>query len=264
MIIYSGLPRSGTNLLKNILSQNNNIKISHESVLYNVVDSVLRSVQRYEGYYNYNENLDELEFSLKNFIQGGINQIDKKFEKLHINHNKQWSMYLSKMMDLDYKVIFSVRNIKDILSSFEEQRKTHLTSSPPKNLNCKNPLIGQLEQHELPIFFQNSISFLNEISFDLDKYKDKLLIVRYEDLITHPNKILNKIYSFLNINSFDHDFNNIKIRADHDMHVSERLGISHDVRPVLDKFVKKYSLPSDVDEYFTTKYHLILKLLGYI
>ena len=58
MIIYSGLPRSGTNLLKNILAQNNNIQVSHESVVCTIVNSVFASAKKYNNEYNYNENLE--------------------------------------------------------------------------------------------------------------------------------------------------------------------------------------------------------------
>ena len=53
MIIYSGLPRSGTNLLKNILAQNNNIQVSHESVVCTIVNSVFASAKKYNNEYNY-------------------------------------------------------------------------------------------------------------------------------------------------------------------------------------------------------------------
>lgn len=263
MILYSGLPRSGTNLLKNILAQNNNIQVSHESVVCTIVNSVFASAKKYNNEYNYNENLEELESTIKNFIKGGTQQIDSDYKKIHINHNKYWSEYLPKMITLGYKVIFSVRNISDILCSFEHQKQKHLSFDTTLNLNCQNPLIGRLEQHEIFGFFQSGISFLNDVSMDLDKYKDNLLIVRYEDFVNHPKEILDKIYSFLNIDAFEHDFNNININGYNDMRVGERLGISHDVRPKLDTFVKKYSVDPDVKKYFSKKYHSVLKLLGY-
>ena len=35
-------------------------------------------------------------------------------------------------------------------------------------------------------------------------------LVEYDDLIDKPQEIMNGIYAFLNVESFDHDFNNIK------------------------------------------------------
>ena len=263
MIIHSGLPRSGTNLLKNILSQNDSLKISHESIVCNIVESILKTSPSYQSNY-YSEDLEDLEILLKTFIKGGVNNIDCEINQKHINHNKGWTTYIPSMTKLGYKTIFSVRNVIDILYSFEKQNEKHLSYNDSSlNLNCKNPLIGMLEKHEYEGFFQNAISFLNEVSINLNKYKDSLLIIRYEDLINDPKLILKKVYQFIEVDYFEHDLSNIMTKSSNDMHVRNRLGISHKVRPSLDNFLQKNEYPDSVKKYFSDKYSSITNLLGY-
>lgn len=263
MIIYSGLPRSGTNLLKNLISQNNNIKVSHESALCNMILSTLDSVNMYKNHHYYDDNLQELEILLNDFIKGGIFEIDKSINKTHINHSKLWNQYIPTMISLGYKVIFSVRKITDILYSFEQQTNKYLSSDNEQNLNCNNPFVGMLEKHEHVTFFKSGISFLNDVCINLEKYKKDLLIVKYEDLVNSPNKILNQIYSFIGVEFYSHDLNNIPTYNVNDMHVASRRGISHEVRPQLDVVLKQNKFTKDIEEYFEKKYHSIYKLLGY-
>ena len=263
MILYSGLPRSGTNLLKNILSQNQALKVSHESALCNMVHSLLQTSLSYKNEY-YLDDINDLEFLFENFIKGGIEKIDQKHNKIHINHNKGWTNYIPSMIQLGYKTIFSVRNITDILFSFEKQNKKHLTSENLYNLNCNNPYIGMLEKHEHISFFQSGISFLNDVSINLNKYKDKLLIIKYEDFIRYPKQILNKIYNFVGADYYDHDLNNIPTNIYNDMHVKNRPGVSHEVRSSLDNYLPKNDTSPEVNKYFNDKYKSITNMLGYI
>lgn len=262
MIIYSGLPRSGTNLLKNILYQNDKIHINHESALCNIISHSIESADYYKSHY-YSDDVQDLEKLQKMFITGGISNIDKNINKPHINHNKLWNKYLPKMKDLGYKIIFSVRNITDILFSFEEQYKKNFTTSINKNLNFTNPLIGMLEKHETVEVFQNGLDFLNDVCINFEEYKDNLLFIKYENLVNHPNKTLSEIYSFLDLEPYQHDFSNIPTYNVNDMSSRIRRGISHQVRPRLDNVLKQKKFTSDIKEYFYKRYFSINKLLGY-
>lgn len=267
MIIYTGLPRSGTNLLKNILSQNNNLHVSHESSLPYIVHQTIESVkiESLDINFNYIENEKTIKDVLESFVKGGISHVDSLYEGIHINHSKAWLKFLLILLDLNYKVILSVRNMKDIFCSFEKQRNEKLIFADFNkfNIECSHPFIGKIEYYLQTINALNwGIGFLNDICLNVDKYKNNLLIVRYEDLISSPENILNKIYSFIGCEKYNHDFNNIPESGFPDDHIATRLKVSHIINK---KLINKneHEIDSSVVDYINKRFFSIQKLLGY-
>ena len=74
-------------------------------------------------------------------------------------------------------------------------------------------------------------------------------IVEYEDLIKDPTKTMNKIYSFLEIEPYSHDFNNI-VDPEDDSKVSDSmLGLPENLHKVekslIDSKINPYEILSD-------------------
>lgn len=267
MVIYTGLPRSGTNLLKNILSQNNSLSISHESVLPYMVYQVLSApkLENLDKHFNYLENEKSLKDKINNFIIGGISKLDSSTNKTYIDHNKAWLKVLPYLIHLNYKVIISVRNIKDILGSIENQRKDNILFDDLSfvNLNCNNPLLERFEYYLQNIASLSwGINFINELCQNKTLRKN-VLIVRYEDFTSNPQKILGNIYNFIGIENFNHDFKNIKEEGFPDVHVAARLLFSHKVNKEI-KESKTYSYDSTTNDFLNQKFFSYLKFLGYL
>ena len=77
----------------------------------------------------------------------------------------------------------------------------------------------------------------------IPEYRHIFHFVEYDDLINNPEKEINKIYAFLEIEKYNHKFTNIKDRSG----ISEEslTGIKnlHKIRPKLEKKSRK---PEDV------------------
>ena len=95
-----------------------------------------------------------------------------------------------------------------------------------------------------------SILSLNEV-LNL-KNKNNFHIVKYDDIVDYPQQTMDKIYDFLQIPKYIHDFNNlVKIEKDLD----SDLGFPKNLHYVRKKISKVSKNPKDVlSEYIINKY----------
>ena len=96
------------------------------------------------------------------------------------------------------------------------------------------------------------ISFINELCQNTSLQKN-VLIIKYEDLTSNPQKTLNNVYDFIGIEKFDHNFKDIKEEGFPDMHVAARLLFSHKVNKEI-KEGKTYSYDSTTNDFLNQKF----------
>jgi sulfotransferase len=74
---------------------------------------------------------------------------------------------------------------------------------------------------------------------------DRLLLVQYETLVSHPGKVLAAVYDFIGVPHFAHDFKNVAFHAGA---FDERAGTPglHAVRPEVRENTRQTILPPDL------------------
>ena len=247
----SGLPRSGSTLLTALLNQNPNIHASTNSPLLDTIhyteEYLLKNSEQYKAnpkpecahkvlssipnnyYFNTPENI------IVDKSRGWVNQIE------HIKD------YITK----EPKIICPVRDIHDIISSFLYLiQKSNTTSFIDKGLIEKNIPITNDNRADYLMSSEGSIGLsYHALSEAYRKGNDKyLLLVDYNDLVKNPQQELNKIYDFLEIPKFTHNFGSVKTKEDENDSVYE-LENMHTVRDKVEKiyrdntkFLSKYIL----------------------
>lgn len=247
----SGLPRSGSTLLTALLNQNPNIHASTNSPLLDTIhyteEYLLKNSEQYKANpkpecahkvlssisYNYYFNTPENIIIDKS--RGWVNQIE------HIKD------YITK----EPKIICPVRDIHDIISSFLYLiQKSNTTSFIDKGLIEKNIPITNDNRADYLMSSEGNIGLSYHTLLEAhrkgnDKY---LLLVDYDDLIKNPQQQMNKIYEFLEIPKFTHNFNSVRTKEDEDDSVYQ-LENMHTVRNKVEKihrdntkFLSKYIL----------------------
>lgn len=247
----SGLPRSGSTLLTALLNQNPNIHASTNSPLLDTIhyteEYLLKNSEQYKAnpkpecahkvlssiphnyYFNTPENI------IVDKSRGWVNQIE------HIKD------YITK----EPKIICPVRDIHDIISSFLYLiQKSSTTSFIDKGLIERNIPITNDNRADYLMSSEGSIGLCyHALSEAYRKGNDKyLLLVDYDDLIKNPQQQLNRIYEFLEIPKFTHNFDSVKTKEDEDDSVYQ-LENMHTVRDKVEKihrdntkFLSKYIL----------------------
>ena len=247
----SGLPRSGSTLLTALLNQNPNVHASTNSPLLDTIHYTEEYLLKNSEQYKANpkpECAHKVLSSIPNnyyFNTPGNIIVDKS--RGWVNQIEHIKDYITK----EPKIICPVRDIHDIISSFLYLiQKSSTTSFIDKGLIERNISITNDNRADYLMSSEGSIGLCyHALSEAYRKGNDKyLLLVDYDDLIKNPQQQLNRIYEFLEIPKFTHNFDSVKTKEDEDDSVYQ-LEDMHTVRDKVEKihrdntkFLSKYIL----------------------
>ena len=211
----AGLPRSGSTLLSAILNQNPDIYVT-PSVdtsflmlsLYkaSIVSESYASGFAPEGYKNIMAKLPEAFYE----------HINKPYI---IDKNRNWgtpeNIEVAELFANKVKIICPVRPILEILASF-----VHLAEKNPDNFIDKfvsNYSVSQFRPKNdarcdaLMAANHHIETNIFSLASSLDpRHQGKFHFVAYADLVSKPDKVIEAIYTFLDIPKFQHTFDNLK------------------------------------------------------
>ncbi len=213
IFFQSSLPRSGSTLLQNILGQNPDFYVTPTS-------GVLELLYAARGNYtNSPEFKAQDNKSMKNafvsFCKQGLfgfytSITDKSYV---VDKSRGWGVHYNFLNSFypNPKIICMVRNLADIFCSMEKKfrENQHLDSGIVKHSEFKGTTTAKridIWADTIPVGL--AVERLQEMILQgIDK---QVLFVKYEDLVSNPEQELTKIYNFLGVSRFKHDFNNIQ------------------------------------------------------
>ncbi len=229
----SGLPRSGSTLLANILAQNPRF---HATSTSGVLDLI-------SGIRNQWDNIIEFKATpndeaKKRVMIGALHNFYADIEKPVIFDKCRgwlaWIEFLEDALDEKVKIIVPVRDMRDVLTSFEKlYRKNYMRQNTLEKdlyLQCQT-VEGRCAMW---LSFNNPLGIAyNRIQGAIQRgYRDRLHFVHFEKLTTNPSEEMSKIYKFLNEKEYKHDFNHVK-QVTWEDDAAYGLGKLHDIRPVV-------------------------------
>lgn len=211
----SGLPRSGNTLLSSILNQNPDIKVSSNSFL---CEHLYQTAMFFynDKYKNFPDQK-----SLDNLIASSFDSYYKDWNAKYIIDRGPWGTpinlhLLQKYITHDIKIICTVRDIVEIISSFIRISKNKLKKE--LEIEIQNGLrFNESYKSELELLCEvisRPNGQLEQFMFSLknllkEENKKYLHIVEYKKLITSTEETIDEIYNFLNIPKFNHNYRKI-------------------------------------------------------
>ena len=220
----SGLPRSGSTLLSCILSQNPDIHAEGNSavcqLMWDAQCSVLGTA---------NQQLiasDKLDIGIE-LIKNIPNIYYKDVTaSTVIDKCRSWTLpdnmaILNKYFEHKPKVLVLERPFIEIVKSFVALRQA--------NNYQGNPEEGLLDDWSEPI-----MRSYEGIKWAKANNNGEFLFLQYNDLINNTKSSINTIYEFCELESFEHNFNNIVNKHPENDKVYGMIG-QHDVRPIISK-----------------------------
>lgn len=212
--ICTGLPRTGSTVLMNILQQNPNIFTTATDPLpYIIHDKLLIGTRYSEAFQAMSaEQADKAVYGMVMGAVGGwYDGLTNK--DTVISKSRNWS-FIQHLFPSS-KIIVTVRDLRDIVESFDRINnniKSLHTYGEDKKLY---PSFTETQKYNYHFKTPNAFSgaLLEELPFFMDLFQsteNKIKFIRYEDFLKNPNKVLESLYAFLEEKPYQHDLNDIK------------------------------------------------------
>jgi len=220
MIFLGGLPRAGSTLLGALLSQREDIHVSTTSALCDIIGA---AVKKWENHPASKANKEGDGIKLIKAIMDTHYAAYKN--PIIIDKSRGWQHpqiieTMHRVQDT-VKIIAPVRPMAECFASIVKLVKPADVSS-----FCKTSQIGE----HLLVSYQS-------LKEGYKVYPDNFLFIEYDDLVANPQKQLDRISNFLEIDKFIHTFENIDAIQENDE--IWRITNLHTVRPKISK--EKYS-----------------------
>ena len=266
----SSMPRSMSTLFQCILNQNPTITATP-------TDPVLEYLYGARINYTNTPEVKAIDPDLalktwKGFCLGGLNGYAEAYSDrpnvcIKTRGGTIHYRWFESFMPYKPKMICMVRNLKSIISSMEKihrknpekhqpiQNHANMTgTTTPKRVDSwiSSPPVGlALERLQQ--------SFLEGIN-------KEVLYVRAEDLTSNPNKEMEKVYNYLNLPVFRHDFENVEQSIKEDDSVYGLTPDLHTIKNVVSPVAPDYNdiLGKDVCKWIDSTFAWYQKPFGYI
>jgi len=212
-IYISGLPRSGSTLLCNILSQNPDFFVSKSTsgchdVLFGIRNQWDTLVEHQAAGIDYGQ--------LQNVLGSVLNSYHNTDKNIVIDKGRGW-LSLIEMIEFitetKSKIIVPVRNISEILASFEKlwRKTTGKTQwAFEKEDYFKSQTVGGRCEIWANAGQPVGLAY-NRVTDALNRsLQDRLLFVEMDDLVTNPAQTLKKVYNFIGKDYFNHNFDYVE------------------------------------------------------
>ena len=254
----SSLPRAGSTLLQNILAQNPDIYATPTSGVLELIFAARANYTSSPEFLAQDKELMKQGFLA--FCQQGMKGYyeaitDKKYV---VDKSRGWGIHYDflNLVNPEPKIICMVRDLRDIFASMEKNYR--------KNPDKMDPILdwskmqGTTVPKRIDIWAQNppvgmAIERLGEIfRMGIDS---KMLFIKFEDLCLYPEQTMHKIYTYLDIPFYTHNFDNIEQITKEDDEVYGAFG-DHTIRTKLEPVPSKAKqlLGKDVTDWIYTNY----------
>lgn len=213
IFFQSSLPRSGSSLLQNIMGQNPDFYVTPTS---GVLELIYAARANYTSSPEFKAQDSELmKKAFLGFCKGGIesyfNSItDKKYV---IDKSRGWGVHYDLLNSFypEPKIICMVRDLRDIFASMEKNFRKN--SHRDSGIVNHSTLQGTTTEKRIDIWAQGQpVGLAIERLYQIVRQgiNSKILFVKFEDLTKDPETQINRVYDFLEVPRFKHDFSNIQ------------------------------------------------------
>ena len=264
----SSMPRAGSTLLQNIIGQNPDFYVTPTSGVLELIFAARANYTKSPEFKAQDQELMKKAFMgfCKEGVNGYFNAITGK--KYVVDKSRGWAIHynlLSMVMQEDPKIICIVRDLRDIIASMEKiyRNNQHLHDDIISHGTLKGTTVGKRVDIWLsspPIGL--ALERMHEIIHQ--RISEKMHFVKYEDLLTNPQKIMDGVYNYLNVPVYKHDFKNIPQLTIEDDAVYG-LGNIHTIQSELGSVKHSYKevLGEGISEFLKNKYKWYFDLFDY-
>jgi len=251
MIFVSGLPRSCSTLLMNLLAQNDEFYCTPTSCTISLLEGMQNQFSTAQSVKAQPRHQLEQKFvSAARGMMDGFYSSNK--DKIIIDKNRGWlsKYYLLKKMYSDVKIIVCIRDLAGVLESMEKRTRRNPEYIEQTN---RGSIVTRTKQRlDSPMIKDCIENVYDALTFD----QNDVLFIRAEDLCLNPFRELDRIYSFIG-NSTEtvqktHSKTVIQKTHEHDS-VNMPYG-SHDISTIIEPLKETNILNIELVQYIQDMY----------
>jgi sulfotransferase len=268
IFFQSSLPRAGSTLLQNILGQNPDFYVTPTS-------GVLELVYGARGNYTSSaefqaQDEDLMREGFRNFCNKGLmGFFDAITDKPYVMDKSRGWGYHRDFLDFFYpnpKIVCMVRDPRAIFSSMEknfrknpDKDKGFVNHAELQNVTTEQRIDSWANGIPVGMAFQRLYQIIKEGN---DK---SMLFVKYEDLMNNPQDQMYRIYQYLQVENFIHDFDNIEQITKEDDSVYGIYG-DHVIKPKITPVKPDWNevLGISASSWIKTNYSWFYEYFGYV
>lgn len=226
----SGLPRSGSTLLCNILAQNPEIHSTPTSACHEALFVLRNAWPEWIEHKAAKDLADEA--NLQRVLSATLHSYHDTDRPVVIDKGRGWLSLLELAefaLGRPAKVIVPVRGIPQILASFEKLHRKTAHAQRNQGDYFQAQTIEGRAQHLLAGNQVLGLAY-NRLRDAIQRgLGDRLYLVEFDDLTHNPQETLEGIYEFLQLPAYQHDFDNVE-QYTHEDDTVHGLPL-HDIRP---------------------------------
>ena len=264
----SSMPRAGSTLLQNILAQNPDFYVTPTSGLLELVSGAR---------YNYTKSPEFLAqdaaLMKKGFLAFSNAGMQAYFKAITdrpyvMDKSRGWGVHfdlLTMIFNEEPKIICMVRDLRQILASME--KKFRVNPDKMRSIENHNNVSGTTTAKRALIYLQSmpvglALDRLSEVHHR--GWNKKMLFLRFEDLTTAPAETMQKVYRYLGVPEFKHNFNHVEQTTQEDDQAYGTADL-HTIRPKVEPIPNDYLeiLGRDVVRHVQTQFAWYFQLFGY-
>ena len=199
-----GLPRSGNTLLSSILNQNPKVSVTANSIVPDILWNLDCERENSLTFKNFPDHS-----SYNDLMSSIFDSYYKNWNSNIIIDRSNWGSpnnlkLLEKYCPNKPKFILLVRDVLEVLASFikwsQENKPNFIdneTNNAPLEIKCD-------------FLMRSDLQIVQEYTAIHNLYKNhNALLITYQQLVDYPEEMVEKIYDFLQIDSYKHKFKNL-------------------------------------------------------
>jgi len=199
-----GMPRAGNTVLGGIINQNPDLQVSPLSPLNRTISTLHNSFEG-ESWENFDWSSEQDSLARK-VTQAWYSD----FNSNNIIDRGMWFPEVVKRLSDNPKVIILQRDIFEIFASFIKWANENIENFIYTNVPSRSPedVMSYLSQY-------GNVGTSARMIYTYQKYLEEnndidVMYIDYKDLTGDTENVISKLYHFLEVDKFDHDFDNIK------------------------------------------------------
>lgn len=267
IFFQSSLPRAGSTLLQNIMGQNPDFYVTPTSGVLELLYASRLNFTNSPEFKAQDETLMKEGFLsyCKNGLFGFYNGItDKPYV---IDKSRGWGIHYNFLNSFhpNPKIICMVRDLRSVYSSMEKnyRKNQHLDSGIVNHSQMK----GTTTEKRVELWSASQpIGLAIERIFQMirEGIHNNILFIRFEDLTNDPSFQMKRVYQFLNLPYFEHDFDNVEQITVEDDSVYGIYG-DHKIRTKVQPITEDYNeiLGSGISNHIVQNYKWFYDFFGY-